>query len=217
MVAEKAIQWMPESLRRILSRHFDSIRQGIAEIRIQEFVTPQSRARLEEIVLQRDVLAADRLRSRPRFSQTAKDFGTLAHMMLLLNLPEADTTRVLALNKAIVRHSQSFRVVVYDAPEAGSRQEMKRFLKELRQRRAALSERFHEVEAAHLAKASSDALDPRSPLFGLAALVYAHAINDTAKIWLGIWGAANGDMSGPRLGLRGASKEPSLITPRPLR
>jgi len=192
---------MPQSLRQILSRHLGELRAGIAEVRSQEFVAPSDRFRLEQIALQRRSRASKGLESRPKFAQTARDFGALAQAMFLLNLPEAGASRVLALDEAIARHSAAFRIVVYDAGEAGgSRYDMVQSLREMRQRRTALSERFAEIGSADLESASVS-LDPRSPAFGVAALVYSHAINDTARAWLGIWQAANGDMSGqPLLG-----------------
>jgi hypothetical protein len=185
---------MPEALRRVLSRNLDGIWKGITEIRT-EFAMSSDRLGLEEIVLQRGGVAVNRLRDRPKFSEAAKDFGALTQMMLLLNLPEAEPSKLLALKEVIGRNRSAFRVVVYDAAEIeGGRESLRRFLETLRRRRASLSERFGEVEVAHLSKASSGSLDPRSPLFGIAALVYSHAINDTARTWLWIWKSANGDM-----------------------
>jgi len=183
-----------------MSRNMDSLRDGINEVRADQFVMPSERLTLEEDVLQRMAAAVSRLQSRPKFSEAAKDFGALTQMMLLLNLPEAEadsSDKLLALKDMIGRNSPAFRIVVYDASEIeGSRDDMKKFVKTLRQRRARLSERFGEVEVAHPPAASSGSLDPRSPLYGIAALVYSHAINDTARTWLWIWKSANGDMSG---------------------
>jgi hypothetical protein len=196
-IAEKSSQWMPASLRQLLSRNLDSLREGIAETSLQEQVMSSERFGLEAAVSQRSVDAVKRLQSRPKFSETARDFGALSQMMFLLNLPRADTNRLLALRDVIARNPSAFRVVVYDAAEIGAgRSGMSAFLEALRLRQARLSERFAEIDAAQLQAASSGSLDPRSPLFGIAALVYSHAINDTARIWLLIWKSANGDMSG---------------------
>ena len=197
-IAEKALQWMPESFRRVLSRNMDSLRNGIDEVHGAKFLMASDRLTLEEDLLQRMATTVSRLQSRPKFSEAAKDFGALAQMMLLLNLPEIEagsSDRLLALSDVIGRNSQAFRVVVYDASEiGGSHDDVRILLETVRERRKRLSERFG-LEATHLTT-TTIALDPRSPLYGIAALVYSHAINDTARAWLWIWRSANGDMSG---------------------
>jgi len=183
-----------------MSRNMDSLRDGINEGRTEQFVMPSERLILQEDVLQRMAATVSRLQSRPKFSEAAKDFGALTQMMLLLNLPEAEadsSDKLLALKDVIGRNSPAFRVVVYDASEiGGGPAEVRNLLETVRQRRKKLSERFGEVQAMHIPTASSVNLDPRSPLYGIAALVYSHAINDTARTWLWIWRSANGDMSG---------------------
>jgi len=203
-VAEKSLQWMPESLRRVLSRHSEDVEEGIGGILTQEFLTTSERPGLESSFVQRVEAAVTRLQARPRFSESAKDFGALAGMMLALNLPVSNADRLQALGKVIARNSVAFRIVVYDAADIGSgRDDMKEFLDGLRRRRAQLSERFKEVESTQLLAGSTGSLDPTSPLFGIAALAYTHAVNDTARIWLLAWRSANGDMAGrPSLGLK---------------
>jgi hypothetical protein len=197
-IAEKALQWMPESLRRVLSRNMDSLKEGLNEILAERVLMASEKLTLEEVFLQRMATTVNRLQSRPKFSEATKDFGALAQMMLLLNLPESEAGsngKLFTLSDVIGRNSQAFRVVVYDASEiGGSRDEVKIFLETVRQRRKRLSERF-DLEAIHLPPGAIP-LDPRSPLYGIAALVYSHAINDTARGWLWIWRSANGDMSG---------------------
>lgn len=197
-IAEKALQWMPQSLRHVLSRNMDNLRDGLNEIPAERFLVASEKLTLEKVLFQRMAATANRLQSRPKFSEAARDFGALAQMMLLLNLPESEAgsnEKLFTLSDAIGRNSQAFRVVVYDASEiGGSRDDVKIFLETVRQRRQRLSERF-DLEATHLAPATNP-LDPRSPLYGIAALVYSHSINDTARGWLWIWRSANGDMSG---------------------
>ena len=202
--AEKSLLWMPESLRRVLSRHSEDAQDGIGGILTQEFLTASEQAGLESSFVQRVEAAVTKLQGRPRFSESAKDFGALAGMILMLNLPVSNSDRLRALGKVIARNSAAFRIVVYDAADIGSRRDdMKEFLEGLRRRRARLSERFDEVESTELLAGSTGSLDPTSPLFGIAALVYTHAINDTARIWLFVWRSANGDMAGrPSLELK---------------
>jgi hypothetical protein len=198
VIAEKALQWMPESFRRVLSRNMDNLRNGIDEVQGAKFLMASDRLTLEGNLLQRMASTVNRLQSRPKFSEAAKDFGALAQMMFLLNLPETEagsSDKLLIFSDVIGRNSQSFRVVVYDASEiGGSRDEVRTLLESVRQRRKRLSEPFG-LEARRLAT-TTIAVDPRSPLYGIAALVYSHAINDTARAWLWIWRSANGDMSG---------------------
>jgi hypothetical protein len=197
-IAEKALQWMPESFRHVLSRNMDNFRNGIEEVHGAKFLMASDRLTLEEDLLQRMATTVSRLQSRPKFSEAAKDFGALTQMMFLLNLPENEagsSEKLFALSAVIGRNSQAFRVVVYDASEiGGSRDELSAFLETVRQRRKGLSERFS-MEATRL-PAATIPLDPRSPLYGIAALVYSHAINDAARVWWWIWRSANGDMSG---------------------
>ena len=197
-IAGKAIQWMPESFRHVLSRNMDSFRNGIEEVHGAKFLMASDRLIVEETLLQRMASTVNRLESRPRFSEAAKDFGALAQMMLLLNLPENEagsSDKLLTFSDVIGRNSQAFRVVVYDASEiGGNSDEVRTLLETVRQRRKRLSEPFG-LEATRLT-ATTIALDPRSALYGIASLVYSHAINDTARAWLWIWRSANGDMSG---------------------
>ena len=163
-IAEKALQWMPESFRRVLSRNMDSLRNGINEVHAAKFLMASDRLTLEEDLLQRMATTVSRLQSRPKFSEAAIDFGALAQMMFLLNLPENEagsSEKLFALSDVIGRNTQAFRVVVYDASEiGGSRDEVSAFLETVRQRRKRLSERFS-IEATRL-PAATIPLDPRS-------------------------------------------------------
>jgi hypothetical protein len=121
-------------------------------------------------------------------------------MVLLLNLPECEagsSDKLRILNDVIGRSSPVFRIVVYDAASdvEGTRDEVRTLLETVRQRRKNLSERFSNVEVMQLPVSPTAPLDPRSPLYGIAAVVYSHAINDTARVWLWIWKSANGDMA----------------------
>lgn len=199
-VAGKALHWMPESFRRIMARNMDSLKSGTNDVNTEKFLMETHRSTLEEEVLERTLSTVDRLRSQPKFSKVARDFGALAHMMFLLNLPERESSssdKLLVLSDVIGRSSQVFRIVVYDASEVeGSRNEVRTLLETVRQRRSRLSERFSNVAVAQLPTSQTVSLDPRSPLYGIAAVVYSHAINDTARAWLWIWKSANGDMTG---------------------
>jgi hypothetical protein len=199
-IVEKVFQWMPESFRRVMTRNLDSLRDGTNDFRAEKFAIASERLTLEEELLQRMATTVNKLQSRPRFSEVAKEFGALAQLVLLLNLPEVEAgsrDTLLAFKDVIGRNSSAFRVVVYDASEiGGTRGDVKSLLEAVRQRRKNLSERFGDVQATQSLTDGTAPLDPRSPLYGIAALAYSHAINDTARVWLWIWRSANGDMSG---------------------
>ena len=74
-IAERALQWMPESLRRLLSRHVARMHEGITEISAQEFVNSTERLRLEDILLQRGLATVNKLQSRPKFSEVASSLS----------------------------------------------------------------------------------------------------------------------------------------------
>jgi hypothetical protein len=183
-----------------MSRNLDSLRDGTNEVPIERFVALPERLSLEEVALRRMTRTVSRLQARPKFSDIAKDFGAISQIMLLLNLPESETLpteRLLVLNDVIGRNSQAFRIVVYEEPEPGiGLDEVRILLQTMNQRRRRLSERYAGLQSTHIPATAQAILDPRSPLYGIAALVYSHAINDTARAWLWIWMSANGDMAG---------------------
>lgn len=142
----------------------------------------------------------ERLRSQPRFQQIAEDFGALAQMALLMNLPEPEGStieEIAALLGFIRSNHDAFRLVVYEAAELGAGQEpVQKLFRGIRNRRQGLSERFRQQAVRGALARPSGRLDPKSALYGVASLVYSHSINDTASIWLWVWKTANGDMSG---------------------
>ena len=189
---------MPESLRRIMARNIDSLRNGTNDIHIEKFLMETERSVLEGKVLERMLATVERLKSQPKFSTVARDLGALANMMLLLNLPECEagsSDKLRILNGVIGRSNSVFRIVVYDSDVEETRDEVKTLLEAVRQRRKRLAERFSNVEVMQLSVSPTVPLDPRSPLYGIAAVVYSHAINDTARTWLWVWKSANGDMT----------------------
>jgi hypothetical protein len=146
----------------------------------------------------------EQLRSRPRFQHVAEALGALAQMLFVLNLPELEGSsqaEIAALANAIRWNSTSFRVVVYDATDLVPTVEgVHSLMREIRDRRSTLSRRFRQSYLREALTDSPIGLDPRSPLYGVASLVYSHSVNDVARIWLWIWNSAHGDMSGqPKL------------------
>jgi hypothetical protein len=183
-----------------MARNLDSLRSGTNDVDTQKFLMETDRSVLEGKALEQMLATVDRLKSQPKLSTVARDFGILANMMLLLNLPECEANssdKLQILNDVIGRSSPVFRIVVYDAASdvEGTRDEARTFFETVRQRRKNLCERFSNVEVMQLPVSPTVPLDPRSPLYGIAAMVYSHAINDTARVWLWIWKSANGDMT----------------------
>jgi hypothetical protein len=195
---------MPEAFRRVIARDLPSVELGIGQISESAFLTAPQRLRLEEEVVGRMNTCVEQLRSRPRFQQVAEAFGVLAQMLFVLNLPELEGSsqaEIAALANAIRWNSTSFRVVVYDATDLVPTVEgVHSLMREIRDRRSTLSRRFRQSYLREALTDSPIGLDPRSPLYGVASLVYSHSVNDVARIWLWIWNSANGDMSGrPKL------------------
>jgi hypothetical protein len=198
-VAEKACLWMPEAFRRVIARNLPSVELGIGQISESAFLTAPQRLRLEEEMIGRMNACVEQLRSRPRFQHVAEAFGALAQMLFVLNLPELEGSsqaEIAALANAIRWNSTSFRVVVYDATDLVPTVEgVHSLMREIRDRRSTLSRRFRQSYLREALTDSPIGLDPRSPLYGVASLVYSHSVNDVARIWLWIWNSANGDMS----------------------
>jgi hypothetical protein len=189
-------RFMPD-LERGVSRVTENLLENL-------LLTAPERLRLESEVLDRASEIVGKLQSRPKFREVGEDLGVLAQMIYILNLPDVEGSsadEIHALDTAVRWNSASFRVVVYDSsePDIGA-EAVRTQLREARNRRAILSERFRQSHwRATLGNSPGNSpakLDPRSPLYGVASLVYSHSINDVARIWLWIWRAAHGDMSG---------------------
>lgn len=199
-VAEKACLWMPPSFRRLMQRFMPDLERGVSRVTENRLLAAPERLRLESEVLDRASEVVGKLQSRPKFREVGEDLGVLAQMIYILNLPDVEGSsadEIAALDTAVRWNSASFRVVVYDSsePDAGA-EAVRTQLRETRNRRAILSERFRQSYLRATLGNSPAKLDPRSPLYGVASLVYSHSINDVARVWLWIWRAAHGDMSG---------------------
>jgi hypothetical protein len=199
-IAERARLWMPEAFRRVMARNLPSLERGIGQVSESDFLPAPQRLRLEKEIVRVMNTCVEQLRSRPNFQEMAEVFGALAQMLFVLNLPELEGSsqaQIAVLVNTIRWNSASFRVVVYNASDlAPTTEAVHSLMREIRDRRSALSLRFRQSYMREALEGSPVELDPRSPLYGLASLVYSHSVNDLARIWLWVWKSANGDMSG---------------------
>lgn len=199
-IAEQARGFMPESLRRVLWRNQVGLEAGANSVSMHEFLSAEGRLLLEKKVLEKAKLIVQLLSSNPRFSDVSREFGALAPMMVYMNLPTREDFSeddLRSLLRHILQYEAKFRLVVYEDGRATDIvQKLPELLQQIRLRRAHLTRRFYKAYPSGLNEYSSDDFPPRSPLFGIASLVYSHSINDLAKVWLSAWKSANGDMSG---------------------
>lgn len=199
-VAKSASLWMPASLERLLTRFLSDLERGVIRLGEEDLLRAPERLLLEERIVGDANKLVERLRARPNFHEVAEDLGALAQMVFVMNLPDLRSNRpdqIVTLTNAVRWHSATFRLVVYDSTELSHGSEAIRdLLLQIRGRRALLSQRFGQTYLREALVGSSLQLDPRSPLYGIASLVYSHSVNDVARIWLWVWKSANGDMSG---------------------
>jgi hypothetical protein len=197
-IIEKAFSLLPGSLRRILSRNQEPLEAGIASRSMESFLSPAGRDQLERQLVGKLQSIAESLRVRPKFSEIAKAFGAVGRMVLYLNLPEGEGLtkgEVDLLLRYLVQNSSCFRLVIYEVPSDDRADSLFQVIKEIRLRRAFLSARLREAYPRRLAEYSATEMNLRSPLFGVCSLVYAHSINDLARVWLWAWKSANGDVT----------------------
>ena len=194
---------MPRSFRGLLPKYSLNLEIGINKFPCQLYLKGQGRMALEQRLLAKLERTANILRTRPKFSLVMEELGSLAEMVLLLNLPELEEPareNLLSLKTGLEINSPSFRLVVYDSNELGpGLDSVKELLLGIRSRRVLLTRRYKEF---FFDKSSLDLtipLDPKSPPFGILSLVYSHSVNDLARLWLWIWREANGDLAGSPL------------------
>jgi hypothetical protein len=200
LVAEKAVFFLPRSLRDVIQRHQESFDKGLTSLSMDPFLSPSGRIKLEDRVLERLKLTIQSLDSRPKFAEVANSLGSIARMVVYLNLPEgADLTKedVQLLLDYGVQNAVNFPLVVYDRlDEDAGPDSLLDWIRTIRARRVALSERFLLAYPQIRLERSRDGINPRSTLFGISSLLFSHSINDLVRIWCLVWKAANGDMAG---------------------
>jgi hypothetical protein len=198
-VAEKSLALLPAALREVVHRHRESFERGINSLSMDVFLLPSARTQLEERLLERVRLTVQMLDARPRFAEAVNSLGSIASMVLYLNLPEGmDVTKedIQFILDYSAQNAGDFPLVVYDRLDENLGQSLSDSIKAIRTRRAALSERFWMAYPEMGSERLGNRTNPRSLLFGICSLLFSHSINDLASVWCHVWKAANGDMAG---------------------
>jgi hypothetical protein len=209
-VAEQAARLMPTSLRHVLAHHVDELRAGAtAPLPTDDaglFLYPDgSRGTLDEAVQRQTQRVLDALARRSSMGVVVREMGVLSHLVALgsdpLHVTEHDArTRDWGpqFEQFVESRLPRMRVVFggYDSP-ALDRDDVPSFVQECAARTrltASLLPRMYILSDGSVARDS--AFDDRHPVFGVASLAHAHAITDTARLWLFTWIKSNGDASG---------------------
>jgi hypothetical protein len=198
-VAEKSLVFLPTSLRDVIRRHRESFERGVNSLSMEAFLSSSARTQLEDRLLEKVGLTVQMLDARPRFAEAVNSLGSIAGMVLYLNLPEGRNVTKEDMQFVLDYSAQNavdFPVVVYDRPDGNTGQFLSDSIKAIRVRRAALSERFQIAYPQMVSEKLGDGSNPRSVLFGISSLLFSHSINDLANVWCQVWKAANGDMAG---------------------
>ena len=140
------------------------------------------------------------LQGRANFPQVARDFGEVAQLTLRISLPEGKKYSADDLEfflNYMGRQGNTFELVIYDTPaqETGA-QVLRKMLAETQQRRGLYSARLQSAYSRPFSHYSAEELNERSPFYGVAQLVYSHAVIDIARFWIWTWMEANGDLEG---------------------
>lgn len=206
-VAEQAGRLMPVSFQHVLSANLARLREGaVAPLARQDHAylragQPGSRGSLEQVMVSQVQRVLDLLAQRAPMSSVVYEMGVLSHYVTLASDPtiaENSDAREADWAGAFERYTEarmgSFRMVFdgYYSP-ALAKDDVAAFVGECEKRSA----RHYPVLSMMWVKddgtiARGD-FDERNPVYGVAALTNAHAIGDTAKLWLYIWIRANGD------------------------
>jgi hypothetical protein len=198
-VAEKSLLLLPASLRDVIHHHRGSFERGIISLSMDPFISPSARTQLEARLSERVSFTIQSLDARPKFAEVANSLGSIASMVLYLNLPEGrDVTKedMQFVLDYSAQNAVNFPLVVYDRLDENAGQSLSDSIKAFRARRAALSERFLIAYPQIRLEMLGERINPRSVLFGISSLLFSHSINDLANIWRLVWRAANGDMAG---------------------
>ena len=202
-ISYDAAQFMPRSFQKLLPKYSVNLENGISKFPSQPYFMGQKRVELEVRLLSTLEGAVRLLRGKSRLALAIEEMGSLAEMVLLLNLPElreADPESHVSLKNAIEINRTSFPLVLYDANELGRGLDpVKELLVDIRGRRTLLTGRYADFISTKPPLDLNLPLDPKSAAFGILSPVYSHTVNDLARLWLWIWRSAGGDMTGSPL------------------
>jgi hypothetical protein len=199
-VADRAVLFLPSSLRELIQRHRDSFEEGVKLVLLESLLSPLGRTDLEDQLRHKLTATVRSLDTKPRFIEVAKNLGIIASMVFYLSLPEGD--RVANENLQLIldygaQATDQFPMVVYDRLEPPARDDSWQHLIEaIRTQRSALSMKYSAVRAQISSEHSQEGMSARSPLFGISSLLFSHSVNNVARAWCSVWKAANGDMAG---------------------
>ena len=210
-VAEQAARLMPVSLQTVLASNIARLDQGTAaivtaaDVRALREGSPEALETLENAAFAQTQRVLDLLTSRAPMSTVAYEMGVLSHIVALASDPvntSDDDAREDDWSSDFEAFTESrlprFHVVFdgYSSPSL-DKDDVKGFFREVEAR----SRRHYGVLSSSYVGAGGGiakgaTFDDRHPVFGIASLGYAHAIGDTARLWLYVWIRANGDTTG---------------------
>ncbi len=202
-IVYRACYLMPDSLQRLMRQREQYIAEGMNRVSLSVWDKDADRTRDEERLIGKLEGLVKMLQGRANFFQLSKDFGEVAQLTLRISLPEGKKFTANDLEfflNYMGRQGDAFELVVYDTPaqEAGTRV-LQKMLADIGQRRALYSARLQSAYSRPFDHYSPEELNERSPFYGVAQLVYSHAVIDIARLWLWTWIEANGDLEGSRL------------------
>ena len=206
-VAEQAGRLMPVSLQHVLAQNLSRLREGaVAPLSQQDFAHLRAgqdgrRGSLEQVMVNQVQRVLDLLAQRAPMNTVMYEMGVLSHYVTLANDPtiadnadprEADWAD--DFERYTEARMNSFRMVFdgYYSPSL-AKDDVPGFVGECKRRAG----RHYPVLSMMWVKGDGSIargdFDDRHPVYGVAALTTAHAIGDTAKLWIYIWLRSNGD------------------------
>ena len=206
-VAEQAGRLMPVSLQYVLSQNMHRLKEGaVAPLESKDYAYLRagqdgSRGSLQQVMVKQVQRVMDLLEKRAPMSTVAYEMGVLSHYVTLADDPTIAANgdpREAEWADAFERYTEArvdkFRMVFdgYYSPSL-AKDDIAGFVTECEQHSA----RHYPVLTMMWVKEDGSIargdFDERHPVYGVAALTNAHAIGDTAKLWLYLWIRANGD------------------------
>jgi hypothetical protein len=202
-IVYRARYLMPDSLQRLMRQREQDVAEGMSRIPLSVWDANADRSRDEAQLISKLEGLVKMLHGRANFSQLVRDFGEVAQLTLRISLPEGKkyTSEDLAFFLNYMgRQGTTFELVIYDTPaQEGGGQVLREMLNEIRHRRDLCSTRLQSAYLGPFSHYPAEELNERSPFYGVAQLVYSHAVIDIARFWLWIWMEANGDLEGSLL------------------
>lgn len=225
-LAQQAGRLMPTSLQRVLAENRARLLQGATAPLASRGLASQylhaggSYGTLDDAIFRQVQRILDLLSARASLSAVAYEFGVLSHLVALTANPThaaADDPEEAAWARQFEQFTESRRArfrIVFDGYLSTrlSNDDVRGFARDAcdRSRRhyAILAQSYRDQNGRVTRGAR---FDDRHPVFGVASLSYAHAIGDTAKLWLYVWIQAGGDTAGLAFPLGRESSRPRIL------